>query len=145
MLKTDRRSESFPPKESEPMSPAYLVTEEVRREDGVSPSWPVPDADTLRITVGITRIVEQESLDVVIEGAPANEENWRPLLYFARKFYCGEYSQSVQRDQVNDIDRLRVRWRISRWHNSGPQPLFQFYVTAEEAEVPMAMAAAASR
>ncbi|MEZ5351644.1 MAG: hypothetical protein R2762_03345 [Bryobacteraceae bacterium] len=122
---------------------AFLVEEEIRREEGVSPTASVPEAALLRITLGITRIVERESLDVVIESADADGEDWKPVLDFSQKFYCGAYRRVLDLTGRPGLRVIRARWRMCRWHTSGASPLFSFYIAWEEMEAPVrAMAAA---
>ena len=48
----------------------------------------------LLLTLGITRIIEQESLDLTIWGS-ANGDTWTQIAAFPQKFYCGTYSLLV--------------------------------------------------
>jgi hypothetical protein len=114
------------------MSPEFLVAEGVRREDGVSPASAVHEAGALRVTVGITRIVEQESLEVVIEGASDFDDNWLPVAVYTQKFYCGSYAQQIDLSAYPWLKRIRAKWKMHRWHGHAPVPLFQFFVAVEE-------------
>lgn len=86
----------------------------------------------LLVTLGITRIIEQESLDVAIHGS-ANGEEWGavPLLAFPQKFYCGTYQMVLDLASRPEIHHLRVEWKVNRWGRGTPTPLFEFYVAAE--------------
>ena len=87
----------------------------------------------LVLTLGITRIIEQESLDVSIWGSP-DGENWslRPLTKFPPKFYCGIYSVLLNLAAQPDVRFVRVDWKMSRWSRGEATPMFGFYVYAEE-------------
>ena len=87
----------------------------------------------LVLTLGITRIIEQESLEVSIWGS-GDGEKWglRPLATFPPKFYCGIYSMLLNLSSKPDLRFVRVTWRMSRWSKGEAMPMFGFYVYAEE-------------
>jgi hypothetical protein len=118
------------------MLPSFLLTENTAYADGHGPEIELgPDAGKpLIITLGIERILEQESLEVAIWGAP-DKAHWsaRPLASFPPKFYCGVYSISLNLAIKPDIRYLRVGWKMNRWGRDKAAPLFGFYVCAEEA------------
>ncbi|MDQ6700916.1 MAG: hypothetical protein M3Z36_12120 [Acidobacteriota bacterium] len=114
------------------MLPAFLLPESEIRECGVSPELDLGEVheESLLLTVGITHIVERESLDLSIWGS-ADGEDWgsTPLLTFPRKSYCGVYRMVL--DLRPGIVHLRAKWRIKRWRNSDAKPLFGVYISAE--------------
>jgi hypothetical protein len=116
------------------MLPNFLVEDGIRREDGVSPALELGSetAPVLLITLGITRIVEQESLDVEIQGS-ADGQNWTRLLAFPQKFYCGTYSLLLDLSGHPDVRMIRVSWSMNRWGRGDTKPQFGFYVFAEHA------------
>lgn len=120
------------------MLPAFLVPETKVRESGVSSSFDLlaPRPQAIFLTLGITHILEQQSLDVSISGS-ADGEHWdsRPLLSFSQKFYCGTYQMLLDLDTRPDIRFLRAQWRVNRWGRRDLQPLFGFYLHAEDASV----------
>ena len=72
-----------------------LLSEITAQADGIGPVVDV-DHETdqlLVLTLAITRIIEQGSLDVSIWGSP-DKTNWgaKPLAAFPQKSYCGMYS-----------------------------------------------------
>ncbi|MCP5117755.1 MAG: hypothetical protein GY953_43590, partial [bacterium] len=75
--------------------PNFLLPESVQRANGESDVVELGTAagELLVLTLGITRIIEQESLDVSI-WASADGENWgdKPLVAYPQKFYCGTYT-----------------------------------------------------
>ena len=117
------------------MLPNFLVPESVVREDGVSPSIELgaSQGKLVQLTLGINRIIEQESLDVSIWGSP-DGENWgaKPLLSFPQKFYCGTYTILLDLSDQQEMRYLRVQWKMARWGRGEPKPLFGFYLFAEE-------------
>ncbi|MBM3812074.1 MAG: hypothetical protein FJW20_10635 [Acidimicrobiia bacterium] len=118
--------------------PCFLVEDEVRREDGESAAVELGAAagSTLLITLGITRIIEQESLDVSLWGS-ADGAEWsaQPLLRFPQKFYCGTYSMLLDLSEKPEVKFLRIQWKMNRWGRGEPKPLFSFYLFAEKSAV----------
>jgi len=115
---------------------AFLVPETTVREDGSGPILDLGSSQgkSLTLTLGITRIVEQESLDLSIWGS-SDQENWgaRPLAAFPQKFYCGVYQMPLNLAAQPDLRYLKAQWKVNRWGRGAPAPLFSFYVFAEEA------------
>ena len=119
--------------------PAFLVPENVVREDGSGPVIPLGSAQgkMLSLALGITRIIEQESLDISIWGS-ADGSTWgaKPVASFPQKFYCGTYTILVDLSEQPDVAHLRVQWKMGRWGRGETKPLFGFYVFAQPVEVP---------
>jgi hypothetical protein len=117
------------------MMPAFLVPETTVREAGTGQDLELGDnnGEVLVLTLGITRIIEQESLDVSIWGS-VDGTDWgaRPLLTFPQKFYCGTYQIVLDLTERPDVKFLRVKWQMNRWGKGEPKPLFTFYVFAQE-------------
>lgn len=122
---------------------AFLVPETVVREDGAGPVLDLGPSQgkPLKLTLGITRIVEQESLELSIWGSP-DQENWgaKPLAVFPQKFYCGVYSLLLDLQAHPELRYLRAQWKVNRWGRGPLTPLFGFYVVAEETAQPAAAA-----
>jgi len=114
--------------------PSFVVEDSIRREDGTSEPIEVGSAkgSALLVTLGITRIIEQESLDVSIWGS-ADGVEWgaKPLAKFPQKFYCGTYSILVDLAANPDVQYIRVQWKMGRWGRGEPKPQFGFYLFAE--------------
>lgn len=93
------------------------------------------------MTLGITHVIEQESLDVIIHGS-SDGEAWsdKPLTSFPQKFYCGVYSIILDLSEAPDTRYLRVSWKLNRWGRGEREPLFNFYVFAEPVAVRAASA-----
>jgi hypothetical protein len=117
----------------ESMASKYILPESVAQQDGAGAVIAL-EADCgmpLQLTLGITRIVEQESLEVSIWGS-SDRQQWRQLTAFSRKFYCGNYSVLLDLTRHQDVRYLRAHWKMSRWANAQSQPLFGFYLLAQE-------------
>ena len=116
------------------MLPEFLIPETTVREAGSGLVKSLGDnaGGVLLLTLGITRIVEQESLDVSIWGSE-DGENWnaKPLLNFPQKFYCGTYQTQIDLSDHPEIKCLRAKWQVNRWGRGNAAPLFTMYLFAE--------------
>jgi hypothetical protein len=124
------------------MVPAFLFPEGIAREDGHGAEISLGEspARPLLLTLGITRILEQGSLDISIWGS-ADGQAWQPLASFPQKFYCGTYSLMLDLSRRLEIRYLRAQWRMSRWGGGDSKPLAGFYLFAEVAKMQVAGAA----
>ena len=118
------------------MLPNFLVQETVIREAGTGSELSVDSVSggLLLLTLGITRIIEQQSLDISIWGS-ADNADWgaKPLVSFPQKFYCGTYQLLLDLSQRQDVKFLRAKWQASRWGRGEPKPLFGFYLFVQDA------------
>jgi hypothetical protein len=107
----------------------------VVREEGASPVMDVgaSQGKPLTLTLGITRIIEQESLDVSIWGS-ADQTNWgaKPLAAFPPKFYCGVYELALNLSAHPEVRFLKAQWKVDRWGRGTPAPLFGIYAVVQE-------------
>ena len=128
------------------MLPRFLVEDGIRQEDGFSEAIDISTESSrvLLLTLGITRIIEQESLDLAIYGSE-DGSTWsaQPVLAFPQKFYCGVNAMILDLSDNPAIRFVRMQWKMSRWGRGVPIPLFSFYVFAEAATVRPLVAAAA--
>ena len=117
------------------MLPQFLLPETTVREAGTGSEISLGDqqGETLILTLGITRIIEQESIDVSIWGS-ADGTDWgaKPLTAFPQKFYCGTYQILLDLTPHPDLKFVRVKWNAQRWGKGDSKPLFGFYVFAQE-------------
>lgn len=118
------------------MLPNFLVPEQVVRQNGSGAVVDLGDSagNVLSVTLGIYRILEQESMDLTIWGSTDGAE-WgsKPLISFPQKFYCGAYNLTLDLSDHPEIHYLRTEWKLGRWGRGEPTPLFGFYVFAETA------------
>ena len=116
------------------MLPNFLLPEQVVRQNGSGPVIDLgePGNSVLAVTLGINRIIEQESIDVRIVGS-ADGVTWtdKPISAFPQKFYCGVYTLLLDLTDHPDVRYLRVDWKLNRWGRGEPTPLFGLYVFAE--------------
>jgi len=92
----------------------------------------------LLLTLNITDVIEQESLDVSICGS-ADGTTWseKPLLAFPQKFYRGEHPLLLDLSDQPEVKMLRAHWEAARWGRGTETPMFEFEVRVRE--VPAAM------
>jgi hypothetical protein len=116
------------------MLPNFLVQETIIREAGTSPELSVESTSggLLLLTLGITRIIEQQSLDLTIWGS-ADNADWgaKPLISFPQKFYCGTYQILLDLSKHPDVRYVRAKWQVNRWGKGDPKPLFGVYLFAQ--------------
>jgi hypothetical protein len=115
------------------MSPVFLLTEQVVRECGEGRPVPIdgPHDGPIRLTLEITRIIQQENLEVAILGS-SDGRSWQRLAAFPHKSYCGTYSMILDPPRHRDIQYLKTQWSVDRWQSGEKDPLFGFYVFAED-------------
>jgi hypothetical protein len=125
------------------MLPQFLLPETTVREAGTGPAIQLGDqqGETLVLTLGITRIIEQEAIDISIWGS-ADGSDWgtKPLATFPQKFYCGTYQILLDLSDRPDVQHMRVKWGVNRWGKGEPKPLFTIYLFAQAMSRQMAAA-----
>jgi hypothetical protein len=94
----------------------------------------------LVLTLGISRIAEQQSLDISIWGS-SDDTHWRQLTTFPQKYYSGVYLLLLDLAQHQGVHQVRAQWRMSRWGDDERYAQTSFYLTAETARVRRAGAA----
>src|SRR5215467_8831423 len=118
------------------MLPNFLIPENVIREAGTGPEVSVGSGSggLLLLTLGITRIIEQQSLDISVWGS-ADNADWgaKPLISFPQKFYCGTYQLILDLSKHPEVKYLRAKWQVSRWGRGDPKPLFGVYLFVQDA------------
>ena len=119
-----------------------LLPETVVRQDGSGTEIAVEGVSkSMLLTLGITRIIEKEILDVSVWGS-SDGKHWKQIAAFPRKFYCGTYSMLLDLARHPGIQYLRAQWKMDRWvSEEEPKPLFGFYLHAEDVKVRRAGAA----
>ena len=123
------------------MRPQFLLPETTVREAGQSPDIDLGElqSGTLVLTLGLTRIIEQESIDVSIWGS-VDGADWgsKPLVAFPQKFYCGTY-QILLNLSDRPVRYLRAKWQVNRWGKGDPKPLFGVYLFAQAMDRELAL------
>ncbi len=85
------------------------------------------------ITLNITNVIEQESLDVSIFGS-ADGTSWgqKSVDSFPQKFYRGQHPLLLDLSRQAEIKFLRAHWEASRWGRGDATPMFEFNVQLKE-------------
>lgn len=85
------------------------------------------------VTLAITKIIEQESLDISIYGS-ADGATWGPksIAAFPQKFYCGESPLLLDLTAHPDVKFVRLHWDVARWGRGTETPMFEFDVKMKE-------------
>lgn|SRR5579872_385417 len=118
------------------MIDAFLVAEKtVATAKGDGPIVDVSSATgrVFLLTLAISRIIEQESLDVGI-NLSADGTAWdpKPTVSFPQKFYCGEYPLILDLKAHPDAKFARAHWEVARWGRGVEKPMFEFSVRMKE-------------
>jgi len=84
-------------------------------------------------TLSITKIIEQESLDVSIFGS-ADGTTWDPksIAAFRQEFYAGETPLLLDLTDHPNVKFVRAHWEVARWGRGTETPMFEFGVTLKE-------------
>jgi hypothetical protein len=118
------------------MIDTLLVPEKtVVHEKGDGPAIDISAAGAkmFLLTLRITRIVEQESLDVSVWGSPEGTNfGAKALASFPQKFYTGEHPLLVDLSGQPEIKFLRAHWEVNRWGRGTEPPMFEFQVSLKE-------------
>ena len=119
------------------MLPNFLIPESVIRDAGTGPELTLDSSEggLVLLTLGITRIIEQQSIDVTIWGS-ADNQDWgvKPILAFPQKFYCGTYQLLLDLAPRPEVKFIRAQWQVNRWGRGDGKPLFGAYLFAQQTQ-----------
>ena len=118
------------------MTEAFLVPENtVVNAKGDGPALDISRAQgrIFLLTLAITNIVEQESLDVSIFGS-ADGATWdpKPVVAFPQKFYREEVPLLLNLTTRPEVKFVRAHWEVARWGRGSETPMFEFHVKLQE-------------
>jgi hypothetical protein len=101
--------------------------------DGSSIELSGPNDRVFLLTLDITRIIEQESLELSIMGS-VDGATWdpKPVVTFAQKFYCGQYPLLFDLAQQPNVKFIRAHWEVARWGRGSETPIFEFGLKLKE-------------
>jgi hypothetical protein len=87
----------------------------------------------LLATLAITKIIEQESLDVSIYGS-SDGATWsaKAIAAFRQEFYTGDYPLLLDLSTHTDVKFVRAHWEVARWGRGTETPMFEFGVGMKE-------------
>jgi len=131
------------------MQEAFLVPEKTTvtaKGDGPTVELKPSEGRVFLLTLAITDIIEQESLDVSIFGS-ADGGAWdaKPIVAFPQKFYREETPLLLDLTARPEVKFVRAHWEVARWGRGTETPMFEFHVTAREVPQEILSAAATRR
>ena len=96
------------------------------------------------LTLEITDIIEQESLDVSVYGS-ADGAAWspKPIVAFPQKFYREQSVLLLDLTAHPDVKFVRAHWDVARWGRGTEAVMFEFGVTLREVPANILQEAAA--
>jgi hypothetical protein len=85
------------------------------------------------LSLEITNMIEQESLDISIDGS-ADGSTWgaKPIVSFPQKFYRGEQPLLLDLRGVHETKFVRAHWEVNRWGRGSEKPMFEFQLRLKE-------------
>ncbi len=85
------------------------------------------------LTLDITKIIEQESLEVSVHGS-VDGAVWdaKAVATFPQKFYSGEMPLLLDLTAHPDVKFVRAHWEVARWGRGTETPMFEFGVRLKE-------------
>jgi hypothetical protein len=85
------------------------------------------------LTLYITKIIEQESIDVAVYGS-ADGTTWspKPVVAFPQKFYCEESPLLLDLSAHPEAKFVRAHWDVARWGRGTETPMFEFSLRMKE-------------
>jgi len=102
---------------------------------GDSPAVEVGGASSsvFLLTLEITKIIEQESLEVSIHGSgDATAWSAKPVVTFPQKFYPGQFPLLLDLTTHPDVKFVRAHWEVARWGRGTETPMFEFSLRLKE-------------
>ena len=122
--------------ESPVMFDAFLVPEKTvatAKGDGPALELKASDSRVFLLTLAITDIIEQESLDLSIFGS-VDGVTWdaKPIVAFPQKFYREEVPLLLDLSNRPEVKFIRAHWEVARWGRGTETPMFEFCVTLRE-------------
>jgi hypothetical protein len=107
----------------------------VVREKGDGPVVDVSSAagKVLLLSLHITDVIEQQSLDVAVWGS-ADGAAWgeKAILSFPQKFYRGQHPLLLDLSKHAGVKFLRAHWEVNRWGHHPDPPRFELQLGAKE-------------
>jgi hypothetical protein len=117
------------------MIDTVLVPSVVVTAKGDGPAVDVSGASSrvFLVTLEITRIIEQEALELSIYGS-VDGATWdaKPVVTFPQKFYCEQSPFLLHLTAHPDTKFVRAHWEVARWGRGTETPMFEFNVGLKE-------------
>ena len=118
------------------MVDAFLVPEKTTvtaKGDGAGVDISGAQSRVFLLTLTISNVIEQESLDVSVFGS-ADGATWsaKPLATFPQKFYRSQHPLLLDLTQQPEVKQLRAHWEVNRWGRGVETPMFELTVAVKE-------------
>jgi hypothetical protein len=118
------------------MMEAFLVPEKTTvtaKGDGPALELKPAQGRVFLLTLAITNVIEQESLDVSVHGS-ADGAAWdaKPITAFPQKFYREEVPLLLDLTARPEVKFIRAHWEVARWGRGSETPMFEFCVSVRE-------------
>lgn len=118
------------------MIDTFLVPEKTvvtAKGDGAAIAVSTAASRVFLLSLNITNIVEQESLDVSIYGS-SDGTTWppKPITNFPQKFYRAQHPLLLDLNEHKEVKFVRAHWEVSRWGRGSETPMFEFNVSIKE-------------
>ena len=115
---------------------AFLVPEKTTvttKGDGPILELKPSEGRVFLLTLAITNIIEQESLDVSVHGS-TDGADWdlKPIVAFPQRFYREEVPLLLDLTARPEVKFIRAHWEVARWGRGTETPMFEFHVTLRE-------------
>ncbi len=115
---------------------AFLVPEKTvvnAKGDGTAVDVSQTFGRIFLLTLAITNIIEQESIDVSIY-ASVDGATWdaKPIVAFPQKFYREEVPLLLNLTARPEVKFIRAHWEVGRWGRGSETPMFEFSVSLRE-------------
>ncbi len=115
---------------------AFLVPEKTMvttKGDGPVVEVKPAEGRVFLVTLAITNIIEQESLDVSVHGS-TDGATWdlKPIVAFPQKFYREEVPLLLDLMARPEVKFIRAHWEVARWGRGTETPMFEFHVMLRE-------------
>lgn len=112
----------------------FLIPKSVVEGNGASAALALGEAagQILQLTLVIDTVVEQQSLEVHVEGS-LDGEAWieKPLAAYPQKFYVGSSVLICDLAANPELRFIRATWKANRWGRGVLKPRFGVYLFAE--------------
>jgi hypothetical protein len=101
--------------------------------DGAAVDLSAATSRVFLLTLEITNIIEQESLDVSVYGS-ADGVGWSPkaIVAFPQKFYREQAVLLLDLTAHPDVKFVRAHWDVARWGRGTETAMFEFGVTLRD-------------
>jgi hypothetical protein len=117
------------------MIDTFLVEKSVVSAKGDGPAVDITGAASrvFLLTLDITKIIEQESLEVSIYGS-SDGATWspKPIVGFPQKFYCEQSPLLLDLTLHPEVKFVRAHWEVARWGRGTETPMFEFSLKLKE-------------